>query len=83
MKTLFILPPQWYPMNPYLSAAQLIGQFKKNGMHAAARDLNIEFFSAAIWNIPQALQIHSDFPLIRRAAKMRYMPPGNYAAIFL
>ena len=45
MKTLFILPPQWYPMNPYLSAAQLIGQFKKNGMHAVARDLNIEFYN--------------------------------------
>ena len=45
MKTLFILPPQWYPMNPYLSAAQLIGQYKKNGLHAEARDLNIEFFN--------------------------------------
>lgn len=45
MKTLFILPPQWYPMNPYLSAAQLIGQFQKNGLHAVARDLNIEFFN--------------------------------------
>ncbi len=45
MKTLFILPPQWYPMNPYLSAAQLIGQFQKNGLFATARDLNIEFFN--------------------------------------
>ncbi len=45
MKTLFILPPQWYPMNPYLSAAQLIGQFQKNGLEATARDLNIEFFN--------------------------------------
>ncbi len=45
MKTLFILPPQWYPMSPYLSAAQLIGQFQKNGLSAKARDLNIEFFN--------------------------------------
>ncbi len=45
MKTQFILPPQWYPMNPYLSAAQLIGQFKKHGLSAVARDLNIEFFN--------------------------------------
>ncbi len=45
MKTLFILPPQWYPMSPYLSAAQLIGQFKKNGLSAAARDMNVEFFN--------------------------------------
>lgn len=45
MKTLFILPPQWYPMSPYLSAAQLIGQFQKNGLSATARDLNIEFFN--------------------------------------
>lgn len=45
MKTLFILPPQWYPMNPYLSAAQLIGQFHQQGLHATARDLNIEFFN--------------------------------------
>ncbi|MBQ2842500.1 MAG: radical SAM protein [Clostridia bacterium] len=45
MKTLFILPPQWYPMSPYLSAAQLIGQFKKHGLYAAARDLNVEFFN--------------------------------------
>lgn len=45
MKTLFIIPPQWYPMNPYLSAAQLIGQFKANGLEAKAKDLNIEFFN--------------------------------------
>lgn len=45
MKTLFILPPQWYPMSPYLSAAQLIGQFKSQGMYAAARDMNAEFFN--------------------------------------
>ena len=36
MKTLFIIPPQWYPMNPYLSAAQLIGQFKAKGLEAQA-----------------------------------------------
>lgn len=45
MKTLFVIPPQWYPMNPYLSAAQLIGQFKANGLEAEAKDLNIEFFN--------------------------------------
>ena len=45
MKTLFIIPPQWYPMNPYLSAAQLIGQFKNKGLDAVARDINIEFFN--------------------------------------
>lgn len=45
MKTLFIIPPQWYPMNPYLSAAQLIGQFQAKGLEAEARDLNIEFFN--------------------------------------
>lgn len=45
MKTLFIIPPQWYPMNPYLSAAQLIGQFKAKGLEARAEDLNIEFFN--------------------------------------
>lgn len=45
MKTLFIIPPQWYPMNPYLSAAQLIGQFKAKGLEAEALDLNIEFFN--------------------------------------
>lgn len=45
MKTLFIIPPQWYPMNPYLSAAQLIGQFRAKGLQAEAKDLNIEFFN--------------------------------------
>ena len=45
MKTLFIIPPQWYPMNPYLSAAQLVGQFKAKGLSAEARDMNIEFFN--------------------------------------
>lgn len=45
MKTLFVIPPQWYPMNPYLSAAQLIGQFKAKGFEAEAKDLNIEFFN--------------------------------------
>ncbi len=45
MKTLFTIPPQWYPMNPYLSAAQLIGQFRAQGLEAEARDLNIEFFN--------------------------------------
>lgn len=45
MKTLFVIPPQWYPMNPYLSAAQLIGQFHAHSLEAEARDLNIEFFN--------------------------------------
>ncbi len=45
MKTLFTIPPQWYPMNPYLSAAQLIGQFQAHGLEAEARDFNIEFFN--------------------------------------
>ena len=45
MKTLFIIPPQWYPMNPYLSAAQLIGQFRAKGLEAEALDLNIQFFN--------------------------------------
>ncbi|MBE6746538.1 MAG: radical SAM protein [Ruminococcaceae bacterium] len=45
MKTLFIIPPQWYPMNPYLSAAQLVGQFQAKGLDAETRDLNIEFYN--------------------------------------
>lgn len=45
MKTLLIIPPQWYPMNPYLSAAQLIGQLKARGYEATALDMNIEFFN--------------------------------------
>ena len=45
MKTLFIIPPQWYPMNAYLSAAQLVGQLQAKGFDAKTRDLNIEFFN--------------------------------------
>ncbi len=45
MKTLLIMPPQWYPMNPYLSLAQLTGQLKAGGFDAAAYDMNIEFFN--------------------------------------
>ncbi len=45
MKTLLIMPPQWYPMNPYLSLAQLIGQIKAKGYTAEAYDMNIEFFN--------------------------------------
>lgn len=45
MKTLFVIPPQWYPMNPYLSGAQLVGQLKAKGFEAETRDLNIEFFN--------------------------------------
>ncbi len=45
MKTLLIMPPQWYPMNPYLSLAQLIGQLKAKGYEAEAWDVNIEFFN--------------------------------------
>ncbi len=45
MKTLFVIPPQWYPMNPYLSGAQLVGQLKAKGFDAKTRDLNIEFFN--------------------------------------
>lgn len=32
-------------MNPYLSATQLIGQFKAKGLEAETKDLNIEFFN--------------------------------------
>lgn len=45
MKTLFISVPQWYPMNPYLSGAILVGQLKAAGYEAASYDLNIEFFN--------------------------------------
>lgn len=45
MKTLFISVPQWYPMNPYLSGAILVGQLKTAGYEAASYDLNIEFFN--------------------------------------
>lgn len=45
MKTLLMMPPQWYPMNPYLSMAQLIGQLKAKGFEAEAYDMNIEFFN--------------------------------------
>ncbi len=45
MKTLLIMPPQWYPMNPYLSLAQLTGQLKANGYDARAYDINVEFFN--------------------------------------
>ncbi len=45
MKTLLVMPPQWYPMNPYLSLAQLIGQLKARGYDAEAYDINIEFFN--------------------------------------
>lgn len=45
MKTLLIMPPQWYPMNPYLSLAQLIGQVKAKGYDAIAYDINVEFFN--------------------------------------
>lgn len=45
MKTLFVIPPQWYPMNAYLSAAQLVGQLQAKGFQAETRDLNIEFFN--------------------------------------
>ncbi len=45
MNTLFVIPPQWYPMNPYLSGAQLVGQLKAKGYKAETRDLNIEYFN--------------------------------------
>ncbi len=45
MEALLIMPPQWYPMNPYLSLAQLIGQLKANGYGAKAWDINIDFFN--------------------------------------
>ena len=45
MNTLFVIPPQWYPMNPYLSGALLVGQLKAKGFEAETRDLNIEFFN--------------------------------------
>ncbi len=45
MNTLFVIPPQWYPMNPYLSGAQLVGQLKAKGFKAETRDLNIEYFN--------------------------------------
>lgn len=45
MNTLLIMPPQWYPMNPYLSLAQLIGQLKAKNYEAEAYDINIEFFN--------------------------------------
>lgn len=76
MKTLFILPPQWYPMNPYLSAAQLIGQFQKQGLYASARDMNIEFFNdilkkeKVIYAAEQAKRFYEDFAL--EAAKEGY-----------
>ena len=63
MKTLFIIPPQWYPMNPYLSAAQLIGQFKSKGLEAEAKDLNIEFFNDILKKekVLEAAEEASDF----------------------
>lgn len=45
MKTLLIMPPQWYPMSPYLSMAQLTGQIKAKGYEALAYDINVEFFN--------------------------------------
>ena len=45
MKTLFIIPPQWYPMNAYLSGAQLVGQLQAKGFEAETRDINIEFYN--------------------------------------
>ena len=45
MNTLLLMPPQWYPMNPYLSLAQLIGQLKSKDYKAEAYDINIEFFN--------------------------------------
>lgn len=48
MKTLLMMPPQWYPMNPYLAMAQLVGQMKARGYAARAYDMNIEFFNDAL-----------------------------------
>lgn len=45
MKTLFVSVPQWYPMNPYLAGAVLVGQLKAAGFDASFYDLNIEFFN--------------------------------------
>ena len=45
MKTLFISVPQWYPMNPYLAGAVLVGQLRSAGFKASFYDLNIEFFN--------------------------------------
>lgn len=45
MSFLFVIPPQWYPMNAYLSGAQLVGQLQAKGFQAESRDLNIEFFN--------------------------------------
>lgn len=45
MKTLFITVPQWYPMNPYLAPAVLVGELRGKGYEASCYDLNIEFFN--------------------------------------
>ncbi len=63
MKTLFIIPPQWYPMNPYLSGAQLVAQLKAKGFQAKTRDLNIEFFNDILdgQNILKSLEQAENF----------------------
>ncbi len=45
MRTLFLTVPQWYPMNPYLAPAVLVGELKSKGYEAHCYDLNIEFFN--------------------------------------
>lgn len=45
MKTLIIQVPQWYPMNPYLAGAVLVGEMKNAGYEAETYDMNIEFFN--------------------------------------
>lgn len=45
MKTLFLTVPQWYPMNPYLACAVLVGELKNAGLEAKQIDLNVKFFN--------------------------------------
>ncbi len=67
MKVLFTIPPQWYPMNPYLSGALLAGQLQAKGYSAETRDLNIEFFNdflkkeKVLDSFSQAQRFYSEF----------------------
>lgn len=45
MEILLLFPPQWTPIDPYLSLPTLLGQLRKEGYKSEAIDLNIEFYN--------------------------------------
>ncbi|MBQ9879250.1 MAG: radical SAM protein [Clostridia bacterium] len=82
-KTLFVSVPQWYPMNPYLSGAVLVGQLKAAGFAAAYYDLNIEFFNDILTRntVEESLEnAKRQLPALRELVSSLDDPEKNFAS---